>query len=307
MASLYRSLARLTGAGVPPIQIASVLEAEAPRDVRPLASTLAEALRTGTPLSSAVRRVRGLVPVHHAQVLLAAERSGTLERALDGLAASCEAEARVKARAWDALRRPAILFAALSLLGPVPLLASSGVLAYLGVSMPMLAVLVGAFVGAGALLTSARAGGSRVGAFLESVPGVSDLVVRAAAARACRTVAVLNAAGLSLVTTLESAAQTAGAGVVGRGFRRAARDVEKGGRLAETLKREGALSGAAAALAAEGEATGRLDSAFERAGKLLDDDVHDALTWRIRIAGAVLYVGMGVVIGWRVVTGFPRP
>src|SRR5438477_3631902 len=94
LAALYRTLARILSAGLPPLQAGLALEPEAySGPARAVASAVADSLRSGGGVTEGARRAGSAVPRHHLTALAAGEQSGTLPRVLDELGAACEAEA----------------------------------------------------------------------------------------------------------------------------------------------------------------------------------------------------------------------
>ena len=290
-AALWRSLATLVDAGIPPAQIASVLEAERGRDVDGVvAAACARELRAGGRLSAAARSV-GL-PAAVSEVLRAGEESGRLPRVLTRLADDAESEARWRARAWASLRGPLILLLALAFVGPVPLLASGGLGAYLTAAALVLAL--------PALLGAALAMLLRAGVV---PPGWRRPAHLAALVRFHRTFALAAGAGLPLPACTRHAGAAAGP-LLQRPARELANRLAAGAGLAESLRALGLVPGLAAPLAAEAELTGRLDDVPDRIADLVGEDLARAIAWRLRIAAAVTFAIVVGAVVVRVVTGF---
>lgn len=279
LAALYRVVARLDAAGIPPLQRAAALE-EAPQGphARAAAKAFVEAFTTGG-LPSQSLAARRAVPRSHAEVLAAGEATGRVDSMLDLLASWCEEQARVQAMALRLLMEPAAAWLVIALIVPLGTLIRNGFGAYAARALPVLLVPLAL----GAVLRWHHRSSGRL-------PGFAEPLRLLAVARFCRTLALLNGAGLPLPRALRDAAEAAAHPDVTEAAHRAARAVEKGATLSDALRRTGVLRPVEMALVADGEITGRLDVAFARAAGLLEHEGFQKARWRLRIVGAVLFI-----------------
>jgi general secretion pathway protein F len=297
VAALYRMLASLASAGIPPAQAALALEGGGSGG-RQLAESFAAGLRSGRSFADAAREA-GL-PEAHVAALEAAEISGTLDTVLAQLAASLEAEAALRREARSLCLQPAMILLACALISPLPALVSGGLASYMRGALPFLLVIWAAATLGGLVLAALRSG-SR--SFVGQLPATADVVILAARSRACRMAGLLLGAGLPMPKSLRLAG-AAGGEVVASAFQRAARDVEAGARLTDALVRARALDGVAASCAMEGEVTGRLDRAFPQAATLLEAELARTLRRRVRVASAMAYVLATAFVAWQVFATF---
>ncbi len=295
LAALYRVTARLHSAGIPPIQMAAALRADAAGSgARRAAAALAGAFATSALPSEALRGA-GLPPAHVA-VVRAGETTGRLDLVLDRLAEACEARARVLAEMWHLAIEPIVAWLVIAFILPLAVLVTSGVGPYLRAALPI--ALVPPIVVA--ILRRSAASGF-------APPGLAEVMRLHAAARACRTIALLSGAGIPMPATLRDAADAAAHQGLTGALRRAADNLERGAGLADALRRAQVLRPVEMALVADAEITGRLDVAFERAAGLLEHEALAKTRWRLRVMAATLFAIVAVYAAMRLAGAIARP
>ena len=284
LAALYRMVARLVSAGIPPIQRATLLEEHpAGAHARPAARAFARAFVQGG-LPSAELQRDGAVPDSHAGVISAGESTGRLDVVLDTLAGWCEEEARVARMAQRLLIEPVAAWLVIALVLPLGALVRFGVSAYLARAVPILGVPI---IAAMLLQHAHRTKGI--------VPVFSEPLRLIALARFCRTLALLQGAGLPLPRSLREAAAAASHPAIGPAATRAASAIERGTTLSQALRQSGLMRPVEMALVADGELTGRVDVAFARAAGLLEHEGFTKARWRLRILAAVAFAIVAIV------------
>ena len=197
LAALYRVTARLFSAGIPPVQCAVALAAQpAGPGARAASAALVRAFESHG-LPSEALRAAGL-PSSHVAAVRAGETTGRLDVVLDRLAHACETRARLLAELWRLAVEPIAAWLVIAFVIPLPTLVSSGTGAYLTSVLPVALV-------PPVLVALVR----RSAATRWAAPGLGEVMRLSAAARACRTVALLSGAGLPLPMTLREAADAA--------------------------------------------------------------------------------------------------
>lgn len=317
---LCRNLLVLLQAGVTTLEAIETAALQSGKKVLTRALELAAAnIREGFPLRDAFRGSPGVFPEVFCQVIEASEEAGALEEGLASLAAHFEREARFKEKLRQAMAYPLVVagFAVVVALGlflfVVPKFA--GLLAEAEVPLPlptrlMLAfsshawqVLGGvaalAFLGARGVKAAwgLRAARLRLEALLARVPFVGRLLTRTAAARVCRTFALLLRVGVPVVQALETAERACPLVSLQDELKVVRSVVRGGGSLSSALRRCVWLPPAVGRMAAVGERAGTLPEMLERAASLFDAEV-DALMQRLPLlaeGGMVVCVG-GLVL-----------
>ncbi|MGB9887071.1 MAG: type II secretion system F family protein [Moorellales bacterium] len=316
LAVLCRNLAVLLAAGVTALEALEIAAAQTPK--RRLAAALALAaanVREGLPLKDAFRSSPGVFPEVFCQVVEASEEAGALEAGLESLASHFEREAKFRERLRQALAYPTVVAAlavavALGLfIFVVPKFA--GLLAESGAPLPLPTRLMLGFArhawealaglaGAGAAFAlglraawKSRSLRPRLEAALLRLPFAGALVSKSAAARACRTLALLLRVGVPAVAALESAERTGSLALLARELAVVRSVVRSGGSLAAALARCRRLPPAVGRLAAVGEKSGTLPEMLERAAALSDVEA-EAVMQRLPL---VAEGGMLVCVG----------
>lgn len=297
-ATLLGQYRRLLEAGLPPVQVAELLDQQpSGMHVAEMARAMADALREGRPLGESVRGLPN-VPSHYPALLDAGQDSGTLDTVLAQLGEDCELEAERRTRLNRSLSYPALLFVAAGLILPIPMLLTGDLAGILTTSLPLLAVPALGLV----LLANGLAAVERGDAWPRRIPGVATLADLAARARWCRAVSRLLGAGLAMPATLRHAADATGRGPIGAAARAVREEVDRGGSLAESAGRRGLLTPMSLPLAAEAETAGTGESAFLRAARLLEVELDDLARARTRLLGAAAYGAAVLMVVWKVMS-----
>lgn len=283
-------------AGVTAQEALDVLAAQTER--RALAAALravSESVRAGFPLSGALHAHPDVFPVAFCQTVAAAEEAGALPEALSRLAAHYGRDAAFREKLRQALTYPAVVFClALAVTGGmfgfvVPRFAA--LLQGAGVPLPGItrfvlavsshagwgATAALALVAAGAAILRAARVGGRLRALWERLllrlPVLGRIASRSAAARVCRSLALLLETGTPAVRALESAARTAGFSLLESELGRARDALQGGGSFAASLEGSRFFPGAARKMVAVGEASGQLPGMLSQAARLLELEV----------------------------------
>lgn len=325
LALATRQLAVMIGAGLPVVRSLQLLAEQADRG--PLRRTLHDVARlveTGSTLAEATAAHSNVFPPLYRTLVRAGETGGVLEAVLHRLAAHLEQAAKLRRTVLGALAYPVIVVAAAIavtavLLGwVVPVFA--GVFAAAGGDLPgptrLVLSLSNAFrahwtvlaavaaVGAAALALAARTERGQLlrdGALLR-LPGLGDVLAKAAVARATRTLGTMLACGVAILDALDMAARTAGNRVVEEAFARARSGLARGRPLAAPLAECPVIPTMARQMVAVGEATGTLDVMLARLADAYDDEVHAAAAALLTLLEPALILFLGGVVGGLVVS-----
>jgi len=315
----------MVGAGLPIVQSLRLLAEQADRSaLRHILHDVARRVEAGSTLAEATAAHAAVFSPLYRSLIRAGELGGVLEAVLHRLAAYLERSARLRRTVLGALAYPSVVItAALAvtavLLGwVVPVFA--GVFAGAGGELPGPTRLVlalstalrthipllaaGGAVGAGALVI---AGGTDPGRRVRDrallrVPGLGDLLAKAAVARAARTLGTMLACGVTILDALDLAARTAGNRVVEEAFARARMALAHGSPLTGPLAECPAIPTMARQMVAVGEATGTLDVMLAHVADAYDDEVHAAASALLALLEPALILFLGLVVGGLVVS-----
>ena len=287
LATVFQSLAAFVEAGVPLEKALQATERVASGRLRESVGRVAQRVREGSSLGSALAAEQ-LFSAVTVGLVRAGERGVGLGAALTQAAGQLEREAETEARVRAALTYPALLAVvgtgsiALIVLFVVPRFAA--LLGDLGQALPtatrlllatsetvrdyglLLAAIVAALaVGAARVITERRAVWH---GWLLSVPIIGPLRHALASARAARTLGALLGTGTPALAALEIAREAAGDAAVAARIAVARSRVAEGQALTAALERTSALTPGALQLAAIGEGSGRLPALLAKAAEL---------------------------------------
>ena len=324
LALATRQLGVMIGAGLPVVTSLRLLAEQGDR--APLRHTLHDVARlveAGSTLAEATAAHGDVFPALYRTLVRAGETGGVLEAVLHRLAAHLEQAAKLRRTVLGALAYPVVVVTAAVtvtavLLGwVVPVFA--GVFAAAGGSLPTPtrvvlalsnafraqwpALVAGAGAGAVALTVASHTEHGRLlrDRALLHVPGLGDLLAKAAVARATRTLGTLLACGVAILDALDMAARTAGNRVVEEAFARARSGLACGRPLAAPLAECPVIPAMARQMVAVGEATGTLDVMLARVADTYDDEVQAAAAALLTLLEPALILFLGLVVGGLVI------
>jgi len=317
-ATFFRSVATLTGVGVPLLAAVRSSQAAVGGVLREAVVRVEQRVREGQSLSRALERERGLFSDVTLGLVAAGERGAGLATGLSHAAADLERRADTAGRVRAALAYPAVLLS----LGTASLLAIlvvvvprfAAILGEVEAALPLstrlliaasaglrhhvlplaLAVLVVA-VGLAALLRSWRRSWHE---WLLVAPVVGSVRHGLASARSSRTLGALLDSGTPALAALRVAAQTVGDEAVARRLALAAERVAQGAALSAALAAEKALTPLALQISAVGDGIGRVPELLLRAADLEEE------TAERRIRAAVALIEPVVVVAFAAAVAF---
>lgn len=271
------------------------------RTLRSALVQASESVRSGFPLSVAMRARPDAFPAAFCHTVAAAEEAGALAEAFGRLAVHYAREAAFRDKVKQALTYPAVVavlavlvtagmfgfvvprFASLLVASGVPLPPITRVTLGLARELPRLAAFVLAAAAAGFLAMRLARPSRRVLLAWERVflrvPLVGRIVQRAAVARACRALAMMVQTGTPVPRALEVTGRAASLESLRVDFEGAAGQVKAGGPLARALSSR-LFPATVQKMVAVGEASGDLAGMLGEAAALLEMEV-DALMQRL--------------------------
>ena len=295
-ATVFESLAAFVDAGVPLEKALHATELVASGSLPDALRRVAQRVREGSSLGSALAAEGCFSPVT-VGLVRAGERGVGLGAALAQAAAQLEREAETEARVRSALTYPTLLAvvgsAAIALIVLFVIPRFAALLGDLGQDLPratrlLLAlstgvrsygIVVGAF-GVGLVVIAARAISEHRAAWhdwLLRLPVIGALRLALASARASRTLGALLGSGTPALAALEIAREAAGDAAVATRIAAARSRVAEGQGLTSALEATGALTSSALQLAAIGEGSGRLPTLLAKAAELDDAEAERRL------------------------------
>ncbi len=320
LAIVFRSLASLTGVGVPLEKALAATTALASERLAPELERWRAALHEGGTLSAAMGGSGGLIPPVVIGILRAGERASQLSLALDQTAQQLEQEAELQSRVQQALAYPALVAGAgvvsVAVITTLVLPKFAGLLSDLGERLPpatrlligisdflradgLFALIVGV-AGLAAFVSWVRtpAGADWWSARLIGLPLIGPLRLTLASARFNRAIGAMLHTGLSILPALDAAASAIGDDAVSRRVWRARERVAGGESLCSALAREQACAPAVLPVLAVGESSGQLALMAMRAGHLAGQEAERRLTTLVGLLEPVLIIVFGGMVAF---------
>jgi len=321
LATIFRSLSTLAEAGVP---LERALAATAPlaRDsaLRELVEDARRRLREGQSLSAALRATECPVPAVTLSLLEAGERGSRLDAALEQAARQLEQEAELVTRIRQALAYPLVLLlagsASLLVIVTVVLPRFARLLTDLDQALPpatrlllSLSELIGrygalALIGAIAAMAAFGAwrnsveGRATLHRTLQRLPLIGPLRLGFASARFSRAFGGMLAAGVPILSAIDTAQGAAADVAVGERLLRARKRIAEGGPVARSFGEERALTETTLQLIAVGEASGRLSDMALRAADLADREAEGRLRGLVTLLEPALVLLFGGLVAF---------
>lgn len=317
-----RNLAVMVGAGLPMTRSLEALEEQASnKKFKEIIRDLRERITKGLPFSQALLKHRETFGNFFIHMVEAGELSGKLEGSLKLLAKQMRRDHDLRAKVRGALMYPAIVTAALVLIGAlmlkfvVPTLAAT--FADLKIDLPIttqfiilasgileryalyvLGILALLVYGALRLLKWPPAAALSDRATLR-IPLFGPLIKKMNAARMARTLSSLIGAGLSITKALEVTSGVLGNARFRDSVASAMGEIEKGRQLSEILKQFPDLyPPLVIQMIAVGEETGTLSHMLVRIALFYEEDVNNTTKNLSSIIEPILMIVIGAVVGF---------
>jgi len=325
LAGFCRNLASMLAGGLPLDEALKLLASDLEdKRVARLASELRNSVLSGRSLADAMSEMRSPPQDYVIGLIRAGEEGGSTVPVLNRLAASIDNELRLTEAIRGALIYPVILLLTavvsicviLLVVAPAlePVLESSG--NDTPVAAAWLMEASRALRGTWPILTiaplalwlfamswSRTPGGKRaVSGLTMQLPVVGPLVRDMESARCLTSLSALLENGVSLVPAMEIAGQSARNPLVRRALDRIADEVRAGVRLSDAIADDGFLPMTAAQLAAVGERSGDLAGQLAQAAAILESRSSRRISTITTLAGPVMTLALGVLIGGIVLT-----
>lgn len=320
LAIVFRSLASLTGVGVPLEKALAATTPLASQRMAPELESWRSALHEGGTLSTAMHASGGLIPPVVIGILRGGERGSQLSLALDQVAQQLEQEAELQGRVRQALAYPALVAGAgvvsVAVITTLVLPKFAGLLSDLGERLPPATRLLigisdfvradGAFalmvivagVAAFASWVRTPAGAAWWTTRLIALPLIGPLRLTLASARFNRAIGAMLHTGLSILPALDAAGSAIGDDAVSRRVSRARERVAGGESLCAALAREQACAPAVLPVLAVGESSGQLALMAMRAGQLAAQEAERRLTMLVSLLEPVLIIVFGGMVAF---------
>ncbi|CAB0151006.1 Type II secretion system protein F [Pseudidiomarina piscicola] len=325
IALFTRQIATMLEAGVPLLQgLEMVARGTDHVKVRNLMLTIADDVGSGSPLAAALRKHPEVFDPLYCDLVNSGEESGSLEAIFDRIATYREKSEALKAKIKKALVYPAavivvaIAVTMILLIYVVPQFES--VFSDFGAELPAMTQFVvrlseimqayAVYVIAGFLVLGwlfARAMvkserfRDRVQALSLKIPVVGMILDKAAVARFARTLSTTFAAGVPLISALESAAGASGNSVYRDAIYRIQSDVTSGMQMNTAMINADIFPTMATQMVYIGEEAGSLDDMLAKVADVYEREVDDLVDNLTALLEPMIMVVIGILVGGLIV------
>ncbi|TYT75780.1 type II secretion system inner membrane protein GspF [Desulfobotulus mexicanus] len=317
---ITRQLATLTGAGFPLVTaLGSVISQTRSTPVKRTLSRIKDAVEGGAGFADALDAESGTFSPIYVNMVRSGESSGTLELVLERLADLLENQQALKSKIQSALAYPIlmalfgglVLFALMTFIvpglvaifadmqqelpGPTKLLLSISefLKATWWLLLPLLASLPFIFRQA----RKSQRLGTQVDAFILKIPIAGSLATKLAVTRCCRTLGSLLANGVPILTALGIVENVVGNKLLAKSIAQAAKAVERGDGLAESLASGQGFPDMALQMIQIGERSGSLEAMLEKVADIYQNESQNTVTALTSMLEPIVILVMGVSVG----------
>ncbi|MDO6695017.1 type II secretion system F family protein [Aliiglaciecola sp. 3_MG-2023] len=320
-----RQIATMLGAGVTLIQtIDMIAQGHAKQSMRRLLSEIADEVKAGNPLSSALRKHPDQFEDLYCDLVETGEQSGALETIYDRIATYKEKAEALKSKIKKAMFYPiavvvvAFIVTTILLVFVVPQFEE--IFSSFGAELPAFTLFVlaisqfvqdfGIFIAAGVAIAAvlfirahkkSRNLRDSVDKKVLKIPVIGEILKKASIARFTRTLATTFAAGVPLIGALDSAAGASGNAVFRDAILFIKREVAGGMQMNTAMRATGVFPDMVTQMIAIGEESGAVDDMLSKIATIYEAEVDDMVDGLTSLLEPMIMAVLGVVIGGLIV------
>ncbi len=325
IAVFFRQLATMINAGLPLVQCFELAERGAEKKAMvELLRSVREDLEAGNPLAESLRKHPKEFDRLTCSLVQAGEQGGILDTILLRLCAYKEKALSLKSKIKSAMIYPTTIIAvafivtAILMIFVIPVFAE--MFADFGADLPgptkITIAISNKFVEywyvvvfAPILLVFAirsiyhtPKGRYQLDKLLLNLPVLGDVLRKAAVARFCRTFSTLTAAGVPILESLDTVAETAGNVVIEEVIQQSKQSIEQGQTLTQPLEASRIFPVMVTQMIAIGEQTGSLEEMLAKIADFYEEEVDTAVENMTQLMEPFIMAFLGVVIGGLVIS-----
>jgi type IV pilus assembly protein PilC len=325
IAVLSRQLATMLGAGVTLIQSIDMIAAgHANPSMRELLNSIGNEVKSGNPLSSALRKHPDKFDDLYCDLVETGEQSGALETIYDRIALYKEKAEALKSKIKKAMFYPiavlvvAFIVTTILLVFVVPQFEE--IFAGFGAELPVFTQMVlnlsnfvqkwGVFIGAGMaaaaiMFVRAHRNSIKLRDYVDKrilrIPIIGEILKKAAIARFTRTLSTTFAAGVPLIGALDSAAGASGNAVFRDAILFIKKEVSGGVQMNVAMRATNVFPDMVTQMIAIGEESGAVDEMLSKIATIYEAEVDDMVDGLTSLLEPMIMSVLGVVIGGLIV------
>ena len=316
-----RQIATMLGAGVTLIQsLDMIAQGHDKSSMRKLLSEIATEVKSGNPLSSALRKHPLYFDDLYCDLVKTGEQSGALETIFDRIAVYKEKAEALKSKIKKAMFYPiavvvvAFIVTTILLVFVVPQFEE--IFSSFGAELPAFTQFVlgiskfvqnyGIFIGAGIAAATflfirahrkSQALRDKVDAAVLKAPVVGDILKKASVARFARTLSTTFSAGVPLIGALDSAAGASGNAIYRDAILFIKKEVAGGLQMNTAMRATNVFPDMVTQMVAIGEESGAVDEMLAKIASIYEAEVDDMVDGLTSLLEPIIMAVLGVVIG----------
>ena len=325
IAIISRQLATMLSAGVTLIQsIDMIAQGHNNVNMRKMLAAVSNEVKAGNPLSNSLRKHPEQFDDLYCDLVETGEQSGALETIYDRIAIYKEKAEALKSKIKKAMFYPVAVIAVAFIVTTILLIfvvpQFEEIFSSFGAELPAFTQFVlvisrfmqdyGLFVGAGLFAASylfkrahkkSKKLRDSVDAKLLKIPVIGEILKKAAVARFTRTLSTTFAAGVPLISALDSAAGAAGNAIFRDAILFVKKEVAGGIQMNAAMRTTGVFPEMVVQMIAIGEEAGAVDEMLSKIAFIYEAEVDDLVDGLTSLLEPLIMAVLGVVIGGLIV------
>lgn len=326
LALFCRQLSAILNAGITVLMALDILYQQTEKKVvKDHVKKLYETLQKGEQLSTALKAQGRVYPELMISMVEAGEASGMLEKVIGKLALTFEVEVKLRSKVKGAMTYPIILCVltvlVIVILSTMVLPTFAGMFKSMEMSLPLptkimmgfsdfminqwyIAFSVPIILGFAIIWYVRTENGRRqLDQAKLKIPVSKKIVVRSSAVRFSRTLSILTASGISLLVSLEIAANVLGNVVISENLRHVREEVRKGMSLSQSLRAyPEVFPPMLIAMVNIGEESGAMEDLLEKTSVYYEEEVENAISGMVSMIEPLMIVTLAGIVGFVIIS-----
>ncbi len=316
-----RQFATLINSGIPIVDALKILsESTSDKLIKEAVLQIKASIETGKRLSDSMKQFPRVFDDLYCNMIRAGEEAGIIDVILNRLSVYSEKNEKIKNQIKGAMAMPIVIVIA-------AVLVISGIIVFIipkfqelykgsGKELPALTqmlinmsdalrnhwlgIFIGIFVAIYFIISffASKEGRQALDKFLINAPVIGDVVQKASVARLSRTMSTLLSSGISMLESIDIAANTAGNFVIENALKSCKESISVGRPFHLPLSRQKEIPQMVSQMVAIGEQTGALDSMLGKIADFYEDEVENAIRAMTSLIEPLLMIVLGGIIGF---------
>ncbi|MCM2353852.1 MAG: type II secretion system F family protein [Pseudobdellovibrio sp.] len=316
-----RQFATLINSGIPIVDALKILsESTSDKLIKEAVLQIKASIETGKRLSDSMKQFPRVFDDLYCNMIRAGEEAGIIDVILNRLSVYSEKNEKIKNQIKGAMAMPIVIIIA-------AIVVISGIIVFIipkfqelykgsGKELPgltqmlintsdalrnhWLGIFIGIFVAVYFIISffASKEGRQALDKFLINAPVIGDVVQKASVARLSRTMSTLLSSGISMLESIDIAANTAGNFVIENALKSCKESISVGRPFHLPLSRQKEIPQMVSQMVAIGEQTGALDAMLGKIADFYEDEVENAIRAMTSLIEPVLMIVLGGIIGF---------